>query len=52
MVAGGVMASGLEGWTFIQGLYWAFQTTTTVGISALPQHSPTVVRVLFIQRME
>jgi len=31
MVAGGVVASTIEGWTFIQGMYWAFQTTTTVG---------------------
>jgi len=31
MVAGGIMASTIEDWTFIQGLYWAFQTTTTVG---------------------
>jgi hypothetical protein len=31
MVLGGLMICHLEDWTFIQGLYWAFQTTTTVG---------------------
>mmetsp|Transcript_1110 Transcript_1110/g.2340 ORF Transcript_1110/g.2340 Transcript_1110/m.2340 type:complete len:311 (-) Transcript_1110:106-1038(-) len=31
MILGGIMICFLEGWTFISGLYWAFQTTTTVG---------------------
>jgi len=31
MMAGGWAISTIQNWTFVQGLYWAFQTTTTVG---------------------
>jgi len=30
-LGGALIVSRVEGWTFVDGLYWAFQTTSTVG---------------------
>mmetsp|Transcript_54219 Transcript_54219/g.123557 ORF Transcript_54219/g.123557 Transcript_54219/m.123557 type:complete len:184 (-) Transcript_54219:596-1147(-) len=30
-MVGGLLVCGLEGWPFVKGIYWAFQTTFTIG---------------------
>jgi hypothetical protein len=40
ILSGGLVMQSLEGWSFIEGLFWAFETSTTIGTAANHQVSP------------
>ena len=48
MMAGGWVMSSMQGWSFISGLYWAFQTTTTVGFGDEATDMSNTAEVLFV----